>query len=106
MEVANSALEDHNMIQAASRVNRAFRDKPTGPIVDDIGIGDQLREATPQYAQGGGRDEITPGIAEAAIPLFRDKLAVIRATLPRPRRWCVAAGAARGTAKARPYRPH
>jgi type I restriction enzyme R subunit len=50
--------------------------------VDYIGIGDQLREATAQYAQGGGQWQIAPGIVEAAVPLFMDALATIRATLP------------------------
>ncbi len=75
-------MEGHNMIQAISRVNRVFRDKPAGLIVDYIGIGDQLREATAQYTQGGGQGEIAPGIAEAAVPLFLAELAAIRATLP------------------------
>jgi type I restriction enzyme R subunit len=75
-------MEGHNMIQAISRVNRVFRDKPAGLIVDYIGIGDQLREATAQYTQGGGQGEIAPGIAEAAVPLFMEELADIRTTLP------------------------
>ena len=75
-------MEGHNMIQAISRVNRVFRDKPAGLIVDYIGIDDQLREATAQYTQGGGQGEIAPGIAEAAVPLFMDELAAIRVTLP------------------------
>jgi len=75
-------MQGHNMIQAISRVNRVFRDKPAGLIVDYIGIGDQLREATAQYTQGGGQGEIAPGIAEVAVPLFMAELAAIRATLP------------------------
>lgn len=75
-------MEGHNMIQAVSRVNRVFRDKPAGLIVDYIGIGDQLREAAAQYTQGGGQGEIAPGITEAAVPLFMAELAAIRATLP------------------------
>ena len=47
-------MEGHNMIQAISRVNRVFRDKPHGLIVDYIGIGDALREATSHYTQSGG----------------------------------------------------
>ena len=50
-------MQGHNMIQAISRVNRVFRDKPHGLIVDYIGIGDELREATAKYSQGGGRGE-------------------------------------------------
>ena len=66
-------MQGHNMIQAISRVNRVFRDKPHGLIVDYIGIGDELREATAQYTQGGGKGEPAPDIAEAAVPLFLDE---------------------------------
>ena len=39
-------MRGHTIIQAISRVNRVFRDKPHGLVVDYIGIGDDLREAT------------------------------------------------------------
>ena len=48
-------MRGHTIIQAISRVNRVFRDKPHGLVVDYIGIGDDLREATDRYTQGGGR---------------------------------------------------
>ena len=41
-------------MQAISRVNRIFRDKPEGLIVDFIGIGEELKEAAKKYTQGGG----------------------------------------------------
>ena len=44
-------MQGHNMIQAISRVNRVFRDKPHGLIVDYIGIGEDLREP-PQSTPG------------------------------------------------------
>jgi type I restriction enzyme R subunit len=44
-------MRGHNMIQATSRVNRVFHDKPHGLIVDYIGIGDELRDATAKYAK-------------------------------------------------------
>ena len=46
-----------------SRVNRVFRDKPHGLIVDYIGIGDELRAATNSYTGGGGNraDGAGPG---------------------------------------------
>ena len=47
-------MRGHTIIQAISRVNRVFRDKPHGLIVDYIGIADELREATGKYSQGGG----------------------------------------------------
>ena len=75
-------MKGHNMIQAISRVNRVFADKPHGLIVDYIGIGDELREATATYAKGGGQGEVAPDVSEAARPVFFESLAEIRRLLP------------------------
>ncbi len=75
-------MQGHNMIQAISRVNRVFRDKPHGLIVDYIGIGDELREAANRYSQGGGEGEPAPDIEEKARPLFFQCLDEIRRLLP------------------------
>lgn len=75
-------MRGHNVIQAISRVNRVFRDKPHGLIVDYIGIGDELREATDRYTQGGGRGEPAPDIEAEAKPLFFACLQEARDTLP------------------------
>ena len=53
-------MRGHTIIQAISRVNRVFRDKPHGLIVDYIGIGDELREATNRTRAGGGRGNPAP----------------------------------------------
>ena len=42
----NFAIRKHNLIQAISRVNRVFRDKPHGLLVDSIGIGDDNFQCT------------------------------------------------------------
>ena len=75
-------MKGHNMIQAISRVNRVFRDKPHGLIVDYIGIGEELREATGQYSAGGGRGEPAPDVGEEARALFFDELEAVRKLLP------------------------
>ncbi len=75
-------MQGHNMIQAISRVNRVFRDKPHGLIVDYIGIGDELREATAKYTSGGGKGEPAPDVEETAVPVFQQCLADIRKLLP------------------------
>lgn len=75
-------MRGHGIIQAISRVNRVFRDKPHGLIVDYIGIADELREATGKYSQGGGRGAPAPGLSEEAKPLFLQALAAVREILP------------------------
>jgi type I restriction enzyme, R subunit len=74
-------MKDHSMIQAISRVNRVFRDKPHGLIVDYIGIGDELREATVKYTQGGGRGTPAPSLDEAR-GVFVGALADVHDVLP------------------------
>src|SRR5438094_7635538 len=75
-------MRGHTMIQAISRVNRVFRDKPHGLIVDYIGIGDDLREATAKYTLGGGRGNPAPNVEDTARPLFHKYLDDIRNLLP------------------------
>jgi type I restriction enzyme, R subunit len=78
-------MRGHNMIQAISRVNRVFRDKPHGQIVDYIGIGDQLRAATDTYARGGGKGAPAPEVGPVARPEFMRLLGEIRNLLPEGR---------------------
>jgi len=52
-------MQDHNLMQAIARVNRVFKDKPNGLIVDYIGIGDKLKDATKKYTGGGGKGRPT-----------------------------------------------
>lgn len=76
-------MKGHTMIQAISRVNRVFSDKPHGLIVDYIGIGDELRAATAKYS-AGGEDHGKPagGLDEDARPVFTAALADVRSLLP------------------------
>lgn len=75
-------MQGHNMIQAISRVNRVFRDKPHGLIVDYIGIGDELRAATSKYTQSGGQGTPAPDVGESAVPVFHGCLSEVRGLLP------------------------
>ena len=75
-------MKGHTMIQAISRVNRVFQDKPHGMIVDFIGIADELREATSRYTQGGGTGDPAPDVRDEAMPLFLAELATVRKMLP------------------------
>jgi type I restriction enzyme R subunit len=54
-------LRGHGLMQAIARVNRVFKDKPGGLVVDYLGLADELRQALAVYAQSGGE-------GQAAIP--------------------------------------
>lgn len=47
----DKAMKGHNLMQAIARVNRVFKDKPGGLIVDYIGIADSLKEALKEYTE-------------------------------------------------------
>ncbi|MCD6401709.1 MAG: type I restriction endonuclease subunit R [Anaerolineales bacterium] len=74
-------MQGHNLMQAIARVNRVFRDKPAGLIVDYIGIGDRLKDATKKYTQGGGRGDVVVDINEAFAQLL-EELAKAKELLP------------------------
>lgn len=74
-------MTGHNLIQAINRVATVFRDKPSGLIVDYIGIGDRLRNATKKYAGSGGKGNVTIPI-EDAFELAKELIAALRAQLP------------------------
>jgi type I restriction enzyme R subunit len=48
-------MRGHGLMQAIARVNRVFRDKPGGLVVDYLGLADQLRKAMAAYTENGGR---------------------------------------------------
>ena len=58
-------MTGHNLIQSINRVSTIFREKPSGLIVDYIGIGDRLRDATKKYTSGGGQGQITIDMEDA-----------------------------------------
>lgn len=58
-------IRSHNLIQAISRVNRVFKDKPAGLVVDYIGLARSLEEAVRDYTQGGGRGDVAANIQRA-----------------------------------------
>jgi len=70
-------MKGHTLMQAIARVNRVFRDKPGGLIVDYIGLADSLRKALANYTEGGGRGEIQYDQGQA-VALMREKLEICR----------------------------
>jgi len=63
-------MRGHNLMQAIARVNRVFKDKPGGLIVDYIGIGLELKKAIATYTESGGKGEPTLDIAEAIATML------------------------------------
>ena len=48
-------MQGHGLFQAITRVNRVFKDKPGGLVVDYLGLANDLRKAVDTYTQNGGR---------------------------------------------------
>ena len=47
-------MQSHGLMQAIARVNRVFKDKPGGLVVDDLGLANNLRQALETYTESGG----------------------------------------------------
>ncbi|WP_299428157.1 type I restriction endonuclease subunit R [uncultured Meiothermus sp.] len=70
-------MQGHNLMQAIARVNRVFKDKPGGLVVDYIGIASSLREALAVYTQSGGQGQPVLD-QDLALRAFEDRLSVCR----------------------------
>jgi type I restriction enzyme, R subunit len=69
---ADKPLRGHTLMQAIARVNRVFKDKPGGLVVDYLGLADDLRKALALYTESGGRGKAVVDQNEAvAIMLAR-----------------------------------
>ncbi len=73
-------MRGHNLMQAIARVNRVFKDKPGGLVVDYIGIATELKHALVEYtnSKGKGRPTIQ---AEEALEILEEKVGILRAML-------------------------
>ena len=72
-------MRGHGLIQAIARVNRVFKDKPGGLVVDYIGIADELKKALAEYTEGD-RKEV--GIdQEEAVAIMLEKYEIMTALL-------------------------
>ena len=70
-------MRGHSLMQAIARVNRVFRDKPAGLIVDYLGIAEQLRQAIGTY---GGRKGTPPAVpVDEALKVLLEKYDVVKA---------------------------
>jgi type I restriction enzyme R subunit len=70
-------MKGANLAQAIARVNRVFKDKPGGLVVDYIGIAPQLKEALATYTASKGKGAPTIDTSEA-LRILKEKLQVAR----------------------------
>jgi len=69
-------MKGHNLMQAIARVNRVYKDKPGGLVVDYLGIASDLKKALSFYSDSGGKGD--PAIAqEKAVQVMLEKLEVV-----------------------------
>jgi type I restriction enzyme R subunit len=69
-------MKGHNLMQAIARVNRVYKDKPGGLVVDYLGIASDLKKALSFYADSGGKGDPTI-LQEQAVELMLEKLEVV-----------------------------
>ena len=70
-------MRGHNLMQAIARVNRVFKDKLGGLIVDYLGIGTDLKKALSFYGEAGGKGDPAENI-DKAFEIFKEKLEIIQ----------------------------
>ena len=71
-------MSGHNLMQAIARVNRVFRDKEGGLVVDYVGIASALKKAMNDYTVRDKKNYGDPDVGKAAYPKFQEKLEICR----------------------------
>jgi type I restriction enzyme R subunit len=69
-------MRGHGLMQAIARVNRVFKDKPGGLIVDYLGLADQLKRALADYTEAGGQGKVAID-QEEAVKVMLEKYEVV-----------------------------
>ncbi|MEA3347005.1 MAG: DUF3387 domain-containing protein, partial [Candidatus Auribacterota bacterium] len=69
-------MRGHGLMQAIARVNRVFKNKPGGLVVDYLGIADELKHALSEYTESGGKGKPTFDVEEA-VALMLEKYEVV-----------------------------
>jgi type I restriction enzyme, R subunit len=70
-------MRGHGLMQAIARVNRVFRDKPGGLVVDYLGLADELKQARAPYTEAGGTGKTALDQSEA-VDLMLEKYEICR----------------------------
>ena len=73
-------MKGHNLMQAIARVNRVFKNKPGGLVVDYIGIANELKAALKTYTDAKGKGDPTHNAAEALAVLL-EKMDIVRSMM-------------------------
>jgi type I restriction enzyme, R subunit len=63
-------MRGHGLMQAIARVNRVFKDKPGGLVVDYLGLADELKQALATYTESGGTGQTAIDQAEAVAVML------------------------------------
>lgn len=71
-------MSGHNLMQAIARVNRVFRDKEGGLVVDYVGIATALKKAMNDYTARDKKNYGDTDVVKVAFPKFQEKLSVCR----------------------------
>lgn len=67
---ADKPMRGHGLMQAIARVNRVFKDKPGGLVVDYLGLADQLKNALANYTESGGKGQTAINQEEAVAVML------------------------------------
>ncbi|PSF31078.1 DEAD/DEAH box helicase [Aphanothece hegewaldii CCALA 016] len=70
-------MQGHGLMQAIARVNRVFKDKPGGLVVDYLGIAEQLKEALKDYTESDRGDTAIP--TEEVLAILQEKYEIVQA---------------------------
>jgi type I restriction enzyme R subunit len=70
-------MRGHSLMQAIARVNRVFKDKPGGLVVDYLGIATDLKKALSFYSDSGGKGDPTEDISQA-VEVMLEKLEIVQ----------------------------
>jgi type I restriction enzyme R subunit len=74
---ADKPMRSHGLMQAIARVNRVFKDKPGGLVVDYLGLADELKKALATYTESGGTGKTALDQAEA-VAVMQEKFEICR----------------------------
>jgi type I restriction enzyme, R subunit len=69
-------MKGHNLMQAIARVNRVYKDKPSGLVVDYLGIASDLKKSLAFYSDSGGKGD-PAAQQEEAVQVMLEKLEVV-----------------------------